>query len=112
MVHCNTNSEKVSALVLMLQKLYGLVGGTLEPDNLDSLVNHEILLSGHLYMMFFREKLEEVLQTVKSRIIREVIRGKEIIRTRDFDFIIRAIETQTSVGKKIEYLLATGNLKS
>lgn len=112
MVHCKSNGEKVGALVLMLQKLYALVNGTLEPDNLDSLVNHEILLSGHLYMSFFREKLEEVLQGVKGRMIREIIRGKEIIRTRDFDFVVRAIETQTSIGHKIQYLLATGNLKS
>lgn len=96
----------------MLRKLYGLVGGTLDPDNLDSLVNHEILLGGHLYMNFFREKLDEALQAVRSRIIREVVRGQEIIRTRDFDFIVKALETQTTIGKKLEYLLATGNLKS
>lgn len=112
MIHCADNGEKVNSLVLMLQKLYSLVNGSIEADNLDSMANHEVLLSGHLYMMFFREKVEEVLQGVKGRIIREITRGKEIIRTKDFDYTVRAIETQVTIGKKIEYLLSTGNLKS
>jgi DNA-directed RNA polymerase I subunit RPA2 len=93
MIHCDDNAQKVNSLILMLQKLYSLVNGTIEPDNLDSTANHEILLSGHFYMMFFREKVDEILQGVKGRIIREITKGKEIIRTKDFDYTVRAIET-------------------
>lgn len=112
MIHCEDNNQKVNTFILMIQKLYALVNGSIEPDNLDALISHEILLSGHLYMMFFREKVDEVLQGVKGKIIKEILRGKEIVRTKDFDYTVRAIETQTSIGKKIEYLLSTGNLKS
>lgn len=45
----------------MIEKLYALVSGEILPDNLDSLQNHEVLLPGHLYLMFLKEKLEESL---------------------------------------------------
>jgi len=61
----------------MIQKLYKLVAGELEPDNLDSLCNLDVLLSGHLYGMFFREKLEEILQGISERIIKHVQKGKD-----------------------------------
>lgn len=61
MIHCEDNNQKVNTFILMIQKLYALVNGSIEPDNLDALISHEILLSGHLYMMFFREKVDEVL---------------------------------------------------
>ena len=33
----------------MIRKLYSLVFGKINPDNLDSLCNQEVLLPGHLY---------------------------------------------------------------
>ena len=66
MVHCNDNRDKINTFVLMIQKLYKLVAGELEPDNLDSLCNLDVLLSGHLYGMFFREKLEEILDKLEN----------------------------------------------
>lgn len=38
----------------MVDKLYSLVDGRIEPDNLDALCNHEVLLPGHLYLMIIR----------------------------------------------------------
>jgi DNA-directed RNA polymerase I subunit RPA2 len=112
MVHCDNNVDKINAIVLMIQKLYKIVSGELEPDNLDSLCNQDILLSGHLYMMFFRERLEELLQGIKGKIYKNISVGKDLMKLRDISFIEKAIEGQAGLGKKIEYLLATGNLKS
>lgn len=112
MVHCDTNQEKISCLSTMIQKLYALVSGKIEPDNLDSLVNHDILLPGHFYMMFFREKIEELVFGIKDRIVKDIIKGKDVAKIREMSYIEKVIDTMSSVGKKLEYLLATGNLKS
>lgn len=112
MVHCETNQEKITTLATMIQKLYDLVSGKVEPDNLDSLVNHDILLPGHFYMMFFREKIEEMYQGIKDRIIKDVVKGKDLIKIREMNHLERTIDSLTTIGKKLEYLLATGNLKS
>jgi DNA-directed RNA polymerase I subunit RPA2 len=45
----------------MIAKLYALVMDEINPDNLDSLMNQEVLLTGHLYTMILKEKLEELL---------------------------------------------------
>ena len=39
-VHLENNIDKFNAICLMVDKLYALVDGTIEPDNLDSLSNH------------------------------------------------------------------------
>lgn len=41
----------------MIEKLYALVAGECEFDNLDAPSNHEVLLSGHLYISLLGEKL-------------------------------------------------------
>ncbi len=48
-------------LCLMIEKLYALVCDEINPDNLDSLVTQEVLLTGHLYTSIMREKVEELL---------------------------------------------------
>lgn len=112
LVHCSTNQEKIAALALMVQKLYALVSGRVEPDNLDALVNHDILLPGHLYMMFFREKLEEVFQGIRARMYKDIQKNKDLFKMREISYLERVIEGNSTIGNKIEYLIATGNLKS
>jgi DNA-directed RNA polymerase I subunit RPA2 len=111
-VHCSTNSEKINTMCTMIQKLYSLVSGKTEPDNVDALVNQDILLPGHFYMMFFREKIEEIYEGIKMKVIKDVQKGKELLKIREMSYLERAIQSSTTIGKKIEYLLATGNLKS
>lgn len=38
----------------------------------------EILTSGQLYGMFFREKLEEILQSVKFKVLKDLSRMSEL----------------------------------
>jgi DNA-directed RNA polymerase I subunit RPA2 len=42
---------------MMIEKLYAVVAGECELDNLDSPSNHEVLLTGHLYVSLLAEKL-------------------------------------------------------
>ena len=48
-VHLKTNRQKFDCLVLMAQKLYAVVGGLCEPDNMDAISMHDVVLTGHLY---------------------------------------------------------------
>lgn len=49
-VHTSDSAEKFNCLLLMIEKLYAVVGQECETDNLDSIANQEVLLSGHLYI--------------------------------------------------------------
>jgi DNA-directed RNA polymerase I subunit RPA2 len=44
--------------------------------------------------------------------LKDCKRESEIGKFREISYLKKAIEIQTSVGKKLEYFLATGNLKS
>ena len=56
-VNMHQEEDKFNALCLMIEKLYAVVAGECELDNLDSPANQEVLLSGHLYGALLAEKL-------------------------------------------------------
>ena len=70
-VHLCDNMDKFNYLLIMTEKLYALINNEIQPDNLDSLMNQEVLLPGHLYMMMLREKLEEILITIRFRVLKD-----------------------------------------
>jgi DNA-directed RNA polymerase I subunit RPA2 len=82
----------------MVQKLYALVSNEILPDNMDSLVNQELLLPGHLYLMILKEKLEELLLGIRIRLYKDSKKTSEAIKTSEMNFIKKAVETQTTIG--------------
>lgn len=56
-MHCESMKDKFNTLCIMIEKLYAVVAGECEFDNLDSPANQEALLSGHLYGSLMAEKL-------------------------------------------------------
>lgn len=70
-VHLEKDSDKVRILTLMIEKLYALVTDEINPDNLDSLVTQEVLLTGHLYTMLLKEKLEELLLGIREKMLKD-----------------------------------------
>ena len=70
-VHLSDNMDTFNYLLIMTEKLYALINNEIQPDNLDSLMNQEVLLPGHLYMMMLREKLEEILITIRFRVLKD-----------------------------------------
>lgn len=56
----------------MIEKLYAVVAGECEVDNLDSPSNHEVLLSGHLYVSLLSEKLQDLIFGARGKIIRDL----------------------------------------
>jgi DNA-directed RNA polymerase I subunit RPA2 len=74
-------------------------------------MNQEILLPGQIYVGLLCEKLQDILIISKARMIKD---GKtNPSKVKDMNYIKKALITQAlSVGKKLEYFLATGNLIS
>lgn len=58
-----------------LRKLYALVSGSCSADNPDSPQHQEVLLPGTLYGMIIKERMEEILNNVRTNIITDVRNG-------------------------------------
>jgi len=59
----------------MLRKLYALVSGECCADNPDSPQHQEVLLPGTLYGMIIKERLDEILNNIRSSIMIDVRNG-------------------------------------
>lgn len=91
-VHLSSNEDKFSTICFMVDKLYALVDNLIEPDNLDALCNHEVLLPGHLYLMILREKLEDCLSIVRARIIKDCNHQADAKKVREVDYLKKLLE--------------------
>ena len=113
-VHLDSSDSKgkFNMLVLMMRKLYFLVSGSCTVDNADSAMNQELLLPGHLYGMVTKELLQEYLLGIKKNIELDVRLGKDGIQFDDPKYIKKQLGRQKDIGKKLEFLMATGNLNS
>jgi DNA-directed RNA polymerase I subunit RPA2 len=78
LVHLTDNREKFNLLIHMLQKLYSLVAGECAPDNPDSPQHQEVLLSGFLYAILLKEKLEDYLLAIKTNLAMEMRRNARL----------------------------------
>lgn len=76
-VHLKVNSDKFNTICVMIDKLYALVSDQISPDNLDALMNQEVLLPGHLYQMILKEALDELLQGVRVKFLKDGSRVKD-----------------------------------
>jgi DNA-directed RNA polymerase beta subunit len=138
LVHIPKNStrEKFDLLLMMLRKLYLFVAGNVIEDNADSLANHELLLSGHIILIFLKEKLIEFLQGIEGSVKREDVLGvrrsaetgamhqdldavpksiasrKTAVSVLDDVWFRKIVDQQPDVGRKLYYLLSTGNMIS
>ena len=113
MINNEDDVDKFNAFCICIEKLYLLAFNQIKPDNMDSLLNHEVLLSGHLYMMIVKEKLEESLQIVKAKITKSLTYGKKKSdQILNINFIKSEFDAVASITKKIENFIATGNLIS
>lgn len=116
LVHLSRGEDKAALLFAMLGKLYALVSGACSPDNPDSAMHQEILLPGHLLMMFVKERLDDWLQRLKELMAKDE-KGEEDDATTVANpaFVGKCIAkacTLVDVGRKTDYLLSTGNLVS
>ncbi|KAK9824626.1 hypothetical protein WJX72_011831 [[Myrmecia] bisecta] len=111
-IHLEQPGDKLGLLIAMLHKLYALVSGLCCEDNPDALTHHEILLPGHLLQKFMKDKLEEALGIFKEMIKRDLDKAPENVNLQDETYIKRSADKMPDLGKKVEYMLNTGNLVS
>ena len=55
-------------IVLMVKKLFSLVQDKCVVEGVDSVMMHEIVLGGHLYMQLLKEKLETWMVVLKAQV--------------------------------------------
>ncbi|KAF5393051.1 hypothetical protein D9757_001185 [Collybiopsis confluens] len=129
LVHIESPREKYRMLLYMLRKLYSLVNGTCCADNPDSPQHQEVLLPGTLYSMIIKERMEEILNSIRTFINVDIRNGGNV----DFhdskyflNYILSNANPQFSeryfskvlarinfdIGSKLSNFLATGNLIS
>ena len=72
------------------------------PENLDSLAVHEALLPGHLYLMLLREKLEDNLSFLRSKILKDINSNKNNSANKvvELDYLKKNLETNM-IGKAL-----------
>jgi len=84
-------------------------------DNADAMMNHELLLPGHLMNMYLKEKLQEVLLGVRLAVLKEhrLDRARCLLELCTPKFHQRLLDRAASaVGGKIATFLSTGNIVS
>lgn len=114
-VHLSTPQDKFNCLVLMVRKLYALVSDSCCPDNPDSPMHQEVLLSGQLFLSYFKEKLEDYLQSIQAVIGVDLRRnpGQVTFTDRENTYFRKLLgRVPADIGRKLEYFICTGNLVS
>ena len=121
-VHLEDGREKVSLLLVMIRKLLALVHDKILPDNPDSLMNHELLLPGHLFVSYLKEKLDELLGSIRVVLLQDQQKGilwaseafsPECTASTTDKFCRRLFsKVNLDIGKKVRYFLGTGNMPS
>jgi DNA-directed RNA polymerase I subunit RPA2 len=95
----------------MIDKLYSFVAGECGADNLDAVCNQEVMLGGHLYGQLLSEKLADLLIGARAKIVKDIKNPKfDQTAIRNPNYLKKCMDTQTSIGHKLEHFLATGNL--
>ncbi|KAH3743135.1 DNAdirected RNA polymerase, beta subunit [Pelomyxa schiedti] len=110
LVHLESPIDKCNLLIFMMQKLYAAANGEIEEDNVDSPMNHCILTSGHLYLTVFKDHLQDWLFNLKTAYEFECQKKSTYFTLERFKKL--ADSTESGVGRKMLYFLATGTHNS
>eukprot|EP00727_Mastigamoeba_balamuthi_P005578 m51a1_g164 putative dna-directed rna polymerase i subunit (1144) ;mRNA; f:530198-534292 len=106
-VHLDSYADKADLLLFCMQKLFALVNGDIEEDNVDSPMTQALLLPGHLYLAVFKDRLQEWLFGVRAAIVKDMALGKPYDLTKESYWKTKA-EHVPPVGRRMEMFLATG----
>ena len=69
------------------------------------------MLGGHLYGQLIGEKLYDLLIGAKAKILKDLKNPKfDHSHVRNPNYLKKCMDSQTSIGHKLEHFLATGNL--
>lgn len=114
-VHTPDAGAKLECLIHMIRKLFAFSQGKCTQDNADALMNHEILLPGHIITMYVKEKLEDTLVSVRQMIMRDYRTNKMqcLSDIRNPKYYQKLFDRfGGGIGGKIGTFLSTGNINS
>merc|ERR1719318_280797 len=110
-IHLDNDDDKFNIICVMIKKLFSLVQDKCVVEGVDSLMMHEIVLGGHLYLQLLKEKLDDVCRILKMVILRK---AETVGPT--FDLTPTMMNTCAlktgSLERPFENFLGTGNLPS
>lgn len=113
LVHVDSFADKLEVLIHLVRKLFSFVQGQTVADNTDALMNHELLLPGHLIGMYVKEKLEEGLLGARQLILKEFRANKTKfaaeVQTNKF-FQKQLDRCLGGLGQKVSTFISTGNI--
>ena len=67
-IHCDTDEQKFYCLTLMSQKLIAMALGEILPESPDNPQFQEATVTGHVFLLMLRERLENVLGVIRRKI--------------------------------------------
>jgi len=114
-VNCETFEQKFDLMVLLVQKVYALAEGKIEPENPDCMECQECLLPGHIILRIIKENLEKILDTTKQMITRDILYYPEKVDLDGRDYLqskLSFVAGRVALGQLIQYFINTGNLKT
>lgn len=98
--------------IVKIRKLIALARGAISPDSPDSLAHQEMLLPGHLYMMYLKEKVEDYLLGIRSVILKD-FNMKKAIHLEEGPYFATCLQRcPVDIGKRLEHFIATGQLQT
>ena len=110
-IHLNDKESKFNFLCSIACKLYAYIAGEAVTESLDVTSMMEAHLSGFLYLKYLKEKLQDMLTSIKWLTIAKMKSEEIDYVLNDADF--RKICTRTrKVGPDMESMVTTGNLSS
>lgn len=110
-VHLDKDVDKFNLLVFMTRKLFAFAKKECAAESADNPMNHEILLSGHLYLEVLKHHLEAWLVSVKMGIIKHSkIKGTALKFTKST--MLSCLRYGTDITPRVENFLKTGNFRS
>lgn len=119
LIHLPNYKDKLESLLFLLRKMYAFAAGDCGVDNADSMQNQEILLPGHLMIAFVKEKFEEMLQSIRLGLLKEMRTNfsKLTANIKDQRHWSKFVDRHSGmsaggIGKKVQHLLSTGNIIS
>lgn len=116
MIHLEKNHEKQECLIQMFRKLISQIDGLCAFDNQDSFQNHEILLPGHLFSMYLKEKFQFMLNKLREGLTKEFrmnsYKSLNELRGLKFEKLVKRYSMTELAMKQFWKLLSTGYLES
>eukprot|EP01107_Rhizomastix_libera_P003391 TRINITY_DN16007_c0_g1_i1.p1 TRINITY_DN16007_c0_g1~~TRINITY_DN16007_c0_g1_i1.p1 ORF type:complete len:1125 (+),score=243.20 TRINITY_DN16007_c0_g1_i1:22-3375(+) len=113
LVHLDSFEDKGQMLIFMMRKLFSLVHGEIQEDNVDSPMFHSVLMPGQLYLSIFKDNLASYLANCRISVLKDVRERPQKVSFTNLAYLKSKMEGQISdIGAKMEYFLATGNHNS